>query len=174
MESVRLFVSDGRLRAAGRMVVAGEKPFSASFEFTVTRSGDVARGLVRTTATTSECQLSVGRTGDGIWLIDDGKGATERNEFDGAVDVDVAGSIVFSSLPIRRLGLHREPAEVELPVLYVSTPELTVTIVRQTYRTVSISEDGAVINYTDAHRSADIVVDTDGLPVTYPDVAERV
>ena len=50
-------------------------------------------------------------------------------------------------------------------------PDLTVTLVRQTYRTVSISEDGAVINYTDANRTADIVVDTDGLPVSYPEVA---
>jgi hypothetical protein len=44
---------------------------------------------------------------------------------------------------------------------------------RQTYRTVKITETGAVINYKDAHRDADIVVDTDGLPVTYPDVANR-
>ena len=52
-------------------------------------------------------------------------------------------------------------------------PDLTVTLVRQTYRTVSISETGAVINYKDAHRDADIAVDTDGLPVNYPDVATR-
>lgn len=173
MESVRLFVSDGRLRASGRLVVAGDEPFSASYEFTVARSGDVGRGLLRTTAASSECQMTVGRTQDGIWLIDDGKGATERNEFDGAVDVDVAGSVMFTALPIRRLGLHREPGEVELPVLKVSTPELAVTLVRQTYRTVSVNEDGAVVNYTDEHRSADIVVDRDGLPLSYPDVAKR-
>ena len=81
--------------------------------------------------------------------------------------------MTFTALPIRRLGLHRTPGEAELPVLYISMPDLTVTLVRQTYRTVSITEDGAVINYTDANRSADIVVDTDGLPVRYPDVAQR-
>jgi uncharacterized protein len=173
LESVRLFVSDGRLRASGRIVVATDAPFSSSFEFTVARSGDMGKGLLRTTAADTERQISVGRTSDGIWLIDRGEGATERNEFDGALDIDVAGSVTFTALPIRRLGLHRTPGEAELPVLYISMPDLTVTLVRQTYRTVSITENGAVINYTDANRSADIVVDTDGLPVTYPDVAQR-
>ncbi len=173
LESVRLFVSDGRLRASGRLVVAAETAFSASFEFTASRAGDVGRGLLRTTASDSERQISVGRTEDGIWLVDHGKGATERNEFDGAADVDVAGSVTFTALPIRRLGLHREKATAELPVLYISMPDLTVTLVRQTYRTVSITENGAVVNYSDENRSADITVDRDGLPLEYPGVATR-
>lgn len=173
LESVRLFVSDGRLRASGRLIVAGDDPYSASFEFTAARSGNVGRGLLRTTTAGTERSISVGRTEDGIWLIDDGNGATARNEFEGAVDVDVAGSVTFTALPIRRLGLHRKPAEVVLPVLYVSMPELAITLVRQTYRTVEITDDGAVINYTDANRSADIVVDKDGLPLTYPELARR-
>jgi hypothetical protein len=173
LESVRLFVSDGRLRASGRLIVANETPYSASFEFTAARRGDVGRGLLRTTAADTERSISVGRTEDGIWLIDDGNGATARNEFEGAVDVDVAGSVTFTALPIRRLGLHRRAAEVELPVLYVSMPDLAVKLVRQTYRTVEITDEGAIVNYTDANRSADIVVDKDGLPITYPEVAQR-
>jgi uncharacterized protein len=172
LEQVRLSVSDGRLRGSGRLVVAGDAPFSASFEFSIARSGDVGRGLLRTTAE-KECQISVGRTEDGIWLIDRGEGATQRNEFEGALDVDVAGAVTFTALPIRRLGLHRKPGEADLPVLYISTPDLTVTLVRQTYRTVEITDQGAVINYKDANRDANIVVDTDGLPVSYQDVANR-
>ena len=172
LEQVRLFVRDGRLRASGRLVVASESPFSASFEFSASRSGDVGRGLLRTTAADTERQISVRRTEDGIWLIDRGEGV-ERSEFEGATDVDIAGSVTFTALPIRRLGLHRKPGEAELPVLYVSTPDLAVTIVRQTYRTVEITDKGAVINYKDAHRDANIVVDTDGLPLSYPDVADR-
>jgi hypothetical protein len=173
LEQVRLFVSDGRLRASGRLVVATESPFSASFEFSVARSGDVGKGLLRTTAADTERQISVGRTEDGMWLVDRGEG-TQRDEFEGALDVDVAGCVTFTALPIRRLGLHRKAGEAELPVLYISTPDLTVTLVRQTYRTVEITDQGAVINYRDANRDADIVVDTDGLPVTYQDVASRI
>jgi hypothetical protein len=171
LEQVRLSVRDGRLRASGRLVVASESPFSASFEFSAARFGDVGRGLLRTTSDT-ERQISVRRTEDGIWLIDRGEGV-ERSEFDGATDVDVAGAVTFTALPIRRLGLHRKMGEAELPVLYISTPDLSVSIVRQTYRTVEITDTGAVINYKDEHRDADIVVDSDGLPLTYPGVADR-
>ncbi|WP_233160179.1 putative glycolipid-binding domain-containing protein [Actinophytocola xanthii] len=178
LESVRLMVSDGRLRASGRIVAAANPEratpaFNASFELSVARTGDVGRGLLRTITADEERQVSVGRTEDGVWLVDRGDG-TQRNEFDGAVDVDVAGAVTFTALPIRRLNLHREPGEHVLPVLYVSMPDLSVRLVHQTYRTVSVSESGAVINYSVPDFSADLTVDTSGLVVDYPGVAKRV
>ena len=176
LESVRLLVSDGRLRASGRVVAAASpttEAFSASFEFTVARSGDVGRGLLRTFTAEEERQISVGRTEDGVWLIDHGQG-TERNEFDGAADVDVSGLVTFTALPIRRLGLHRKPGEHDLPVVYVTLPDLSVRLSRQTYRTVSVTDDGAVINYSVPDFSADLTVDRDGLVIDYPGIAKRV
>lgn len=177
LESVRLLVSDGRLRATGRIVAAARQPgpeaFHASFELTVARGGEVGRGLLRTTTADEERQVSVGRTEDGVWLVDHGHG-TERNEFDGAADVDVAGAVTFTALPIRRLGLHRQAGEHVLPVLQVSMPDLAVRLVHQTYRTVSVSDDGAVINYTVPGFSADLTVDQDGLVIDYPGIANRV
>jgi hypothetical protein len=176
LESVRLVVSDGRLRAAGRVVAAASPTavaYSASFEFSVARSGDVGKGLLRTITAEEERQISVGRTEDGVWLIDHGQGAA-RNEYDHAADVDVAGLVTFTALPIRRLGLHREPATHELPVLYVSMPDLNVRLVHQTYRTVSTSDDGAVINYSVPDFTADVTVDNDGMVIDYPGIATRV
>jgi hypothetical protein len=176
LEAVRLLVSDGRLRASGRVVCGasgGAEAYSASFEFAVDRTGDVGRGLLRTTTADEERQISVGRTEDGVWLVDHGQGAA-RNEFEGAADVDVSGLVTFTALPIRRLGLHRAAATHELPVLYVSMPDLTVRLVHQTYRTVSVDETGAVINYTVPDFTADLTVDTDGLVIDYPGVATRV
>lgn len=176
LESVRLMVSDGRLRAAGRVVAAESETkaaYSASFEFSVARSGDVGKGLLRTITADGERQISVGRTEDGVWLIDHGQG-TARDEFEGAADVDVSGLVTFTALPIRRLGLHRKPATHELPVLYVSMPDLTVRLVHQTYRTISVSDTGAVINYTVPDFSADLTVDRDGLVIDYPGIATRV
>ncbi|MGH3880398.1 MAG: putative glycolipid-binding domain-containing protein [Actinophytocola sp.] len=176
LESVRLLVSDGRLRASGRVVAAASpttEAFSASFEFTVARSGDVGRGLLRTFTAEEERQISVGRTEDGVWLIDHGQG-TERNEFDGAADVDVSGLVTFTALPIRRLGLHRKPGEHDLPVVYVTLPDLSVRLSHQTYRTVSVTDDGAVINYSVPDFSADLTVDRDGLVIDYPGIAKRV
>lgn len=178
LESVRLLVSDGRLRATGRIVAAADparpsEAFHASFELSVARSGDVGRGLLRTTTADEERQVSVGRTEDGVWLVDHGDG-TERNEFDGAADVDVAGAVTFTALPIRRLGLHRQEGEHVLPVLYVSMPDLSVRLMHQTYRTVSLSDEGAVINYSVPGFSADLTVDKDGLVIDYPGIATRV
>jgi hypothetical protein len=176
LEAVRLLVSDGRLRASGRVVAAGSataEAFSASFEFSVARTGDVGKGLLRTTTADEERHISVGRTEDGVWLIDHGEGSA-RNEFEGAADVDVAGMVTFTALPIRRLGLHRKAGEYELPVLYVSMPDLSVRLVHQTYRTVSISDEGAVINYTVPEFSTDLTVDREGMVIDYPGIAKRV
>jgi uncharacterized protein len=178
LESVRLLVSDGRLRATGRIVAAarpdrGTEAFHASFELSVPRGGGVGRGLLRTTTADEERQVSVGRTEDGVWLVDHGDGA-ERNEFDGAADVDVTGAVTFTALPIRRLGLHREPGEHVLPVLQVTMPDLSVRLVHQTYRTVSVTDDGAVINYSVPDFSTDLTVDRDGLVIDYPGIAARV
>ena len=80
----------------------------------------------------------------------------------------------FNALPIRRLGLHREPGEHELPVLFVSLPDLSVRLVHQTYRTVSVDENGAVINYLDADLGTDLTVDRDGMVVDFPARARRI
>lgn len=178
LESVRLLFSEGRLRASGRIIAAenaadGVEPFSGSFSASVERADEAARLLLRTTTADEERQVSLSRTEDGVWLVDHGHGAT-RNAFDGALDVDVVGAVTFNGFPIRRLGLHQTPGEHELPVVCVTLPDLTVSLVRQTYRTLSVSATGAVINYTDPNFTADLTVDTHGMVVDFPGRAKRI
>lgn len=178
LESVRLLFSEGRLRASGRIIAAANtatdiEAFSGSFSASVERADEAARLLLRTTTADEERQVSLSRTEDGIWLVDHGHGA-HRNAFDGAIDVDVTGAVTFNALPIRRLGLHREPGTHELPIVCVSLPDLAVTLVRQTYRTVSIDEHGAVIHYSDPDISADLTVDANGMIVDFPGRAHRI
>ncbi|SDC73045.1 putative glycolipid-binding domain-containing protein [Actinokineospora iranica] len=178
LESVRLLVADTRLRASGRLIAAanlgtGAEPFSASFEASVDKGEVAGRLLLRTTTAEQERQISLSRTEDGVWLVDYGH-TSERDEFDGSVTVDVAGAVTFNTLPIRRLGLHRTPGEFEIPVVFVSMPDLKVTLVRQTYRTVSTDEKLSVIAFTQGEFSADLTVDADGIVVDYPGVARRV
>jgi len=178
LESVRLLFSEGRLRASGRIIAAANQaddiePFSGSFSASVERADEAARLLLRTTTADEERQVSLSRTEDGIWLVDHGHGA-HRNAFDGAVDVDVTGAVTFNALPIRRLALHREPGSHELPVVCVALPALEVTLVRQTYRTISIDDQGAIINYTDPNISTDLTVDTNGMIVNFPGRAHRI
>ncbi|HEV2780020.1 MAG TPA: putative glycolipid-binding domain-containing protein [Actinophytocola sp.] len=180
LESVRLLYSAGRLRASGRIVAAanpaqGIEAFNASFNASVERLEDAVRLLFRTTTADEERQITLSRSEDGIWLINHGDANTERGAFDGAIDVDIAGAVTFNALPVRRLGLHREPATHELPVLCVSLPDLSVRLARQTYRTVSIDDGGgAVINYSEPGYTADITVDRDGMVIDFPGRARRI
>jgi hypothetical protein len=81
--------------------------------------------------------------------------------------------VLFNALPIRRLGLHRESGVHEVPMVYVSMPDLSVRLVRQTYRTVSVGEDRSVVNFASGDFSADLLVDADGVVIDYPGIATR-
>jgi hypothetical protein len=175
LESVRVLLTENRLRASGRLIAAGEaadEAYSASFELSTDEGGVVSRLLLRSTTADEERQLSLSRTEDEVWLFDHGTGA-ERDEFDGACDVDVLGAVLFNTLPVRRLGLHREPGTHDLPMVFVTLPDLSVTLSRQTYRTVSVHGDGAVVNYASDGFTADLAVDAEGFVVDYPGLARR-
>jgi hypothetical protein len=176
LESVRLLVTDSRLRASGRLIATADgesEPFSASFEASIDKGEAAGRLLLRTTTAEEERQISLSRTEDGVWLIDRGD-HSYRDAFDGSETVAVAGMVNFHTQPIRRHGLHRKAGEVDLAVVFVSLPELAVSLVRQSYRTVSIDADGAVIAFTQADVTTDIVVDADGIVIDQPGVARRI
>ncbi|GAA2988880.1 putative glycolipid-binding domain-containing protein [Actinokineospora diospyrosa] len=178
LESVRLLLADGRVRASGRLIVAadrsaGVEAYSASYEAAVDRGEEAGRLLLRTTTAEQERQISLSRAEDGTWLVDHGNTST-RDHFGGSVTVHVAGAVTFATLPIRRLGLHRTPGEFEIPVVHVSLPDLQVRLVDQTYRTVSVDERGAVIAFTQGEFSTELKVDPEGVVVDYPGVATRV
>ncbi|MDN5861145.1 MAG: putative glycolipid-binding domain-containing protein, partial [Pseudonocardia sp.] len=63
--------------------------------------------------------------------------------------------------------------EHTIPMVWVSLPDLEVSLVEQTYRTVSTDEHGAVIEFSAEGFTAEIVVDADGMVVCYPGIARR-
>ncbi|WP_309110227.1 putative glycolipid-binding domain-containing protein [Saccharothrix sp.] len=174
LEQVRFLLSERKLRASGRIVTAGpEEQFSGSFEVSVGETGNVTRLLLRTATVSEERQISVSRSSEGAWLVDYGQGA-ERADFDGAVDVDVQSAVLFNAIPVRRLNLQLEPGEHELPVVYVTLPDLSVRLVRQKYRTVSVGEEHSVVSFESGDFQQDITVDRTGLVVDYPGIAYRI
>ncbi|WP_237774579.1 putative glycolipid-binding domain-containing protein [Actinosynnema sp. ALI-1.44] len=176
LESVRLLVADNRLRASGRLIAAATtdtEAYSASYEAATDQYGGFHRLLIRATTAEEERQISVNRTEDGTWLVDRGQG-TERSACGGALEVDVAGSVLFNSLPIRRLGLHRESGRHELPVVYVSLPDLSVRVSQQTYTTVSVGDESSVITYTHEAFTTDMTVDSTGFVTECPPLVRRV
>lgn len=171
LEGARISLSHG-FRAQGRLV---RPDFTASYRLVVDEDGLLKRLSLTTDTVERERTLTMNRTADGYWLLDTGGGAGNRTELGGALDVDVAHSPLFNSLPIRRLGLHREAGEHTLPMAFVSLPDLEVQAVEQTYRTVSVADDAdaGVIAFSSDDFAADLVVDADGLVISYPGVASR-
>ncbi|MDT7656142.1 MAG: uncharacterized protein QOF38_857, partial [Pseudonocardiales bacterium] len=112
MESARVLLGAGGMRALGRSVhVPLDGPtFTASYRLTVDEQGALARLSVTSAAADRERNLTLNRTEDGYWMLDTGSGGG-RADFAGALDVDLAYSPLYNSLPIRRLGLHRQSGD---------------------------------------------------------------
>lgn len=175
LEGTRLLLGSGGFRAMGRMVRAGaEGGFTASYRLIVDEDGTLQRVSLTSATAQRERHLTLNRTEDGYWLVDTGSGAS-RASFDGAVDVDLAHSAMFNTLPIRRLALHRGIGDHTLKMVFVTLPELQVQLVEQRYRTVStLDDDGsAVVAFIWDEFDADLVVDADGVVTTYPGVAKQ-
>jgi hypothetical protein len=175
LEGARLLLGPGHsLRALSRLIRVGE--YTASYRLVVREDGTLNRLSITSATADKERHLTLNRPEEGFWLLDTGSGGGAggtRTDFGGALDVDLATSPMFNALPIRRLGLHKEAGEHTIPVVWVSLPDLEASVVQQTYRTVSVDEHGAVIAFSSDGFDAEIVVDTDGMVVSYPGIANR-
>ena len=172
-EGVRVHFGSGKaFRALGRIVHADPGGgWTASYRLVVRDDGDIERASFTSATAARERHLTINRTEDGYWLLDTGAGGT-RTDFAGAVDLDLAGSVTFNALPVRRLDLNREAGEHTLSVVYVSLPELETSVVQQTYRVVSAG-DNPVIEFRSDDFSSELRFDADGFVIDYPGVASR-
>jgi uncharacterized protein len=182
LESVRvLWPAENRLRCSGRLIVTGagdEEAHSAAYELGLDEAGALRRLVINSTCGEYERQVSISRSREGMWLVDDGAGV-QRGQFDGALDVVATGIALTTALPLRRLGLHRASGEHTVPVVVVSLPDLGTRLVQQTYRTVRALDDSgtAVVGWDSGLPGADpvdLVVDADGVVLQQPGLATRV
>jgi len=90
----------------------------------------------------------------------------------GAFDVDLTGSPLTNTLPIRRLNLLKAQTGVahRLSVAWVILPSLEVVQADQIYTSIG---DG-LVRYATETFSADLVVDDDGFVADYPGLAKRI
>ncbi len=170
MESVRVQLNGRRVKAAGRIVGAecSEHPaFSASYDLVTDENGVTRRLSVRATLASGERHMSISRSEEGIWMVDNGS-QHQRSSFGGALDVDVILSPFFNALPIRRYGLQTGADELEVPVVYVNLLDLGVQEATVIY---SSAADG--IHVLSPVSSASVTVDADGFVLTYRGLAER-
>ncbi|MBU2667745.1 putative glycolipid-binding domain-containing protein [Actinoplanes bogorensis] len=92
----------------------------------------------------------------------------------GAFDVDLSGSPLTNTLPVRRLGLHHPTTDDtgvahRLNVAWVLLPSLEVVAADQIYTALG---EGRV-RFANETFSADIAIDDDGFVLDYPGLAQR-
>ncbi|MDV2477621.1 putative glycolipid-binding domain-containing protein [Rhodococcus zopfii] len=171
MESVRVQLSGSRVKASGRIVgaaCADHPAFSASYDLVTDENGVTRRLSVRTTLASGEKHMSISRSGEGIWMVDNGT-QHQRSAFGGALDVDVILSPFFNALPIRRYGLQSDADDLEVPVVYVNLLDLRVEEATLIY---SSAADG--IHVLSPVSSSTVTVDEDGFVLDYQGLAERI
>ena len=172
MESVRVQLSNKRIKAYGRIVVAAtdtHPAFSADYDLVTDESGATKRLSMTITLAERERQLSIARDEENMWLVQEHSGQSTRAAYDGALDVDVVFSPFFNALPIRRTGLYQRSDSLVVPVVYVMLPELTVQPVSISY---SSAPDGIKLHSPVADTT--VTVDADGFILDYPGLAERI
>ncbi|MGN9811205.1 putative glycolipid-binding domain-containing protein [Micromonospora sp. BQ11] len=98
-------------------------------------------------------------------------GTDDPDRLADARDVDLGGSPLFNTLPVRRLGLADEPADTphRIAVAWVQVPSLLVVAAEQVY---SGAGPGRIRFRSDTF-TADIHLDADGYVRRYPGLAER-
>ena len=90
---------------------------------------------------------------------------------DDVLDLDLASSPLFNSLPVLRDRLHEGAGGArEYTMAFVNVPELSVE--RSAQRYVSLGR--GVVRFRSGSFTADLEFDRDGFVVRYPGLAERV
>lgn len=160
-----------RIKASGRIIgghCADHPAFSASYDLVTDEAGATRRLSLRTSLASGERHVSISRDAEGYWMVEDGSNH-HRSAFGGALDVDVVLSPFFNTLPIRRFGMQHDCEDIQVPVVYVYLPDLSVRAAELTY---SSGADG--IHVLSPVSSSSVTVDADGFILDYPGLAERI
>ncbi|TCB92863.1 hypothetical protein E0H26_23680 [Micromonospora zingiberis] len=98
-------------------------------------------------------------------------GVEDPDRLADALDVDLGGSPLFNTLPVRRLRLADQPADTSFPisVAWVLVPSLTVLPAEQVYTALGPNR----FRYASGSFSAEIDVDPEGFVRHYPGLADR-
>jgi hypothetical protein len=116
--------------------------------------------------------LTLRSDGDGHWTDADG---TALPHLTGCIDIDLTATAFTNTLPIRRLRLRSDQAEI-IPVAYIWVPQLSVEAVEQRYTCLEARDDGARYRYEGLGTGFETELDVDdaGLVLDYPGIFRRV
>lgn len=186
-----LYDDDAGLRARGTVICADPVPFTCRYQlltdehwatrmFEVEAEGGGWRRQVRLERAVGRWRITTNERGrlDQV-LARAGRpgaalpGTDLPDELTDAVDVDLLGSPLTNTLPLRRLGLlgHQpDDSEHRITAAWVLLPELTVVPSEQAYRVLGPD----TVRYSSGRFHADLTVDPEGFVRHYPGLADRV
>jgi uncharacterized protein len=121
-----------------------------------------------------ENEQAIRLTADGL-----GNWSNEHGEvvsaFAGCLDVDITATPFTNTLPIRRLSL-RQGESSEIKVVYISVPEMQVSVEPQRYTCLEVNDSAGKYKFEslDGDFTAILSVDSDSLVEDYPSLFQRV
>jgi len=168
-ETAQVRADGDRFTATGVQLGVTPEPYRLDYVLE-TSAGWVTRALdVSAAGEGWRRTLHLTREPDGRWSSE---GALPG--LTGAEDCDLGLSPLTNTMPIRRHRLHEGPGAVECTMAWVSVPDLGVQVSVQRYEHLRTTPTGAVVRFASGDFTADLVVDTAGFVVDYPDLARRV
>jgi hypothetical protein len=110
------------------------------------------------------------RGDDGSWTID----GAERPDLAPCCDIDIMGTPFTNTMPIRRLTLPPEQP-VALSVVYVSIPDLVISVAAQDYTRRGAGGSSSNFRYRSlgSDFTAELAVDADGIVIDYGTIWRR-
>ncbi len=158
---------DGGVDLSGVVIGArGGRPYGVSYAIACDAGWRVRH--LRLTVTDGRA-LALTSDGHGHWA--DAAGSP-LPALSGCVDVDLAGTPLTNSLPIRRLNLVPDHGTADLTMVYIPFDSFEPVVDGQRYTSLVA---GKLYRYQAADRSftADLPVDPDGIVLDYPTLFKR-
>jgi uncharacterized protein len=172
LEHFQLVSRDDEIIADGIVIgVENDVAFRIRYEI---RCDSQWRVRTVTVTTLDEDEQTIRLTADGLgnWTNELGEVVSA---FEGCLDVDITATPFTNTLPIRRLSLH--PGESsEIKVVYISVPEMEVSVEPQRYTCLEVNDSGGKYRFEslDGDFTAILSVDSDSLVEAYPSLFQRV
>jgi len=120
----------------------------------------------------TEKRVGLRSDGNGHWHDEEDR---LLDHLSGAIDIDIAATPFTNTFPIRRLGLR--PQEIAaLDVIYIDTPSLALSKVRQRYTLLEHAREGwqryLYEGLTSGFRG-EVLTDAEGFVLDYPGIFKR-
>jgi hypothetical protein len=167
-EHAQVDLHDDGVLATGVQLGVAPEPYLVEYRLDAPSDWITRRLEVEASGAGWRRSLTLEHDGAGRWTAN----GERLPDVDGALDCDLAFSPLTNLMPVRRSALHERPGQEDLVMAWVSVPDLRVHASPQRYEHVRLG----VVRYIsrDGDFTSELEVDSDGLVVRYPRLAERV